>query len=291
MQAPAAATGRGSSANVAEQSKVALGPQTVYDRRDLSRFSQMRLNLPFLKSRKRKPDTSVEFDRIDRYARHADRGDPYLTAYYEAARITGSSDNIFKQNRFFTLYQMVERVARSELSGDFAECGCWRGHSTYLVADLLKSLGWQGRFWVFDSFEGGLSDKVAQDRVGRGDSSAEAAKRQKEKFASDYDEVRTALSPFPFVSLHKGWIPAAFDVPGLSDQRFSLVHIDVDLYEPTRDSLEFFYPRMAPGGVVVIDDYGSAIFPGAKTAVDEYLAKARPSFFLESHLMGAVIVV
>lgn len=251
----------------------------------------MRLNLPFLGTRRRKSERSLDFERIARYARHADRGDPFLTAYFEAARITGSDDNVFKQNRFFTLYQMAGRVARSGLPGDFAECGCWHGHSTYLVADLLKSLDWQGRFWVFDSFEGGLSDKVAQDRVGRGDSSPEATKRQKEKFASDYDEVQAAMSPFPFVSLHKGWIPAVFEAPGLSDRLFSLVHVDVDLYEPTRDSLEFFYPRMTPGGVIVIDDYGSATFPGSKTAVDEYLAKAKPAFFLESHLMGAVIVV
>jgi O-methyltransferase len=251
----------------------------------------MRLNLPFLKSNKHGTEQSVDFERIDRYARHADNRDPYLAAYFEAARATGSTDNIFKQNRFFTLYQMAQRVAQSGVPGDFAECGCWRGHSTFLVADLLKSLNWQGRFWVFDSFEGGLSDKVEQDRIGRGNSSPEQTRRQKEKFTSDYDQVQAALSPFPFVSLHKGWIPAAFDVSGLSERRFSLVHIDVDLYEPTRDSLEFFYPRMNPGGVIVIDDYGSATFPGSKTAVDEYMAKAKPTFFLESHLMGAVLVV
>ncbi|QFI66855.1 Methyltransferase [Sinorhizobium alkalisoli] len=233
----------------------------------------------------------MDFERIDRYARHADDRDPYLGAYFEAARATGSSDNVFKQNRFFTLYQMAQRVSQSGVPGDFAECGCWRGHSTYMVADLLKSLKWQGRFWVFDSFEGGLSDKVAQDRIGRGDSSPEDTKRQKMKFTSDYEQVQAVLSPFPFVSLHKGWIPGVFNVPGLSDRRFSLVHIDVDLYEPTRDSLEFFYPRMNPGGVIVIDDYGSATFPGSKLAVDEYMAKTKPSFFLESHLMGAVLVV
>ncbi|MEQ1952512.1 TylF/MycF/NovP-related O-methyltransferase [Mesorhizobium yinganensis] len=233
----------------------------------------------------------VDVERIDRYVRHAEGKDAYLSAYFEAMRNTGSNDNIFKQNRFFTLYQMVSRVLAQGPSGDIAECGCWRGHSTYLLANLLKAGNWPGHFWVFDSFEGGLSDKTPEDRTGRGNTSPEATRNQKESFFSDYDAVKASLAPFPFVSLHKGWIPASFDAPGLAESRFALVHIDVDLYEPTRDSLEFFYPRMNPGGIIVIDDYGSALFPGSKTAVDEYLAKVRPAFFLESHLMGAVIVV
>jgi len=49
-----------------------------------------------------------------------------------------------------------------------------------------------------------------------------------------------------------------------------MVHIDVDLYEPTRAAFEFFHPRMAPGGVMVCDDYGFASCPGARKAVDEY---------------------
>ncbi|HXF53348.1 MAG TPA: TylF/MycF/NovP-related O-methyltransferase [Hyphomicrobiaceae bacterium] len=53
---------------------------------------------------------------------------------------------------------------------------------------------------------------------------------------------------------------------------FAVVHIDVDLYQPTRDSLAFFYSRMSPGGFIVCDDYGSALCPGAKRACDEFMA-------------------
>jgi Macrocin-O-methyltransferase (TylF) len=58
----------------------------------------------------------------------------------------------------------------------------------------------------------------------------------------------------------------------LADHRFALVHIDVDLYEPTRAALEFFHPRLSPGAVMICDDYGFASCPGARKAVDEYLA-------------------
>ena len=58
----------------------------------------------------------------------------------------------------------------------------------------------------------------------------------------------------------------------LEREPFAFVHIDVDLYEPTKDSLEFFYPLLSPGGVLLCDDYGSTRCPGALKACDEFLA-------------------
>jgi O-methyltransferase len=67
------------------------------------------------------------------------------------------------------------------------------------------------------------------------------------------------LSEFPFVHLYKGWIPSRFIE--VEDRQFSFVHIDVDLYEPILDSLNFF-PKLVKGGVIVFDDYGITQFPG-----------------------------
>ena len=52
----------------------------------------------------------------------------------------------------------------------------------------------------------------------------------------------------------------------------SFVHIDVDLYQPTRDSLEFFYPRMNDGGIIIVDDFACSVCPGATRAVEEALS-------------------
>ena len=80
--------------------------------------------------------------------------------------------------------------------------------------------------------------------------------------------VSSALQGFD-ARLYKGWIPERFiDV---SDRCFCFVHIDVDLYKPTLDSLQFFYPRMVRGGVIVCDDYGFVTCPGARQAFDEFL--------------------
>lgn len=235
---------------------------------------------------------ALDLTSVDRYWREANGGDPFLALYHRARTLSDSNDNVFKQNRLFTLHQMARRVVDDAVPGDVVECGCWRGHSTYLIAEPLRAADWPGRFFVFDSFEGGLSDKVAADRVGRGDTDPERTRQQKLSFASKFVAVETLMKPFHFVSLHEGWIPDVFaTVPDLAERRFALVHVDVDLYEPTRDCLAFFGPRMSEGGVIVIDDYGSANFPGSRTAVDEYRALHKPKLFLESHLIGAVMLV
>lgn len=227
----------------------------------------------------------LDAERIDRYWRHAHGGDAGLDRYEQARILSSSNDNFFKQNRFFTLAQMVARVLDGHIDGDVVECGCFRGHSTYLVAERLHAARWGRTFFVFDSFEGGLSDRVGQDRIGLPEEVSS------QTFASSFVDVRRLLEPFPFVSLQKGWIPDVFrTVPDLVDRRFALVHLDVDLYEPTRYSLACFGPRMSEGGVIVVDDYGSASFPGCRTAVDEFCAATPPRFFIEGHLMGAVLL-
>lgn len=227
---------------------------------------------------------------LTRYWRAENGGDPYLRLYDEARRLTGSTDNFLKQCRFFALMQMVDHILAKGVAGDIAECGCWRGQSAWMISSRLKQSGFEGRFFIFDSFEGGLSDLTAEDRIGAGDKGARTEARQKAHFASRLDDVARALAPYPFVSLHEGWIPQVFDTVDLGDRRFALVHVDVDLYEPTRDSLAFFHPRLAEGGVIVIDDYGASGFPGAQTAVDEFRALHPPKLFLEGQVGGAVLV-
>ena len=73
--------------------------------------------------------------------------------------------------------------------------------------------------------------------------------------------------------------PETFD--GLEAGRFSFVHVDVDLYQPTIDCCHFFYPRLVPGGMMVFDDYGFPACRGEKDAADEYFSdKAEKPFVL-----------
>jgi hypothetical protein len=182
----------------------------------------------------------------------------FFRIWSESPFYDGHPENI--EDKKFTLYQIIKAV--SYVRGDTAECGVYKGASSYLILEAIEKLG--KTHHAFDSFEGlsepGLKDKVSGKRI---------PKWQKHDLTSLEDEVRNNLAGFENLKIYKGWIPERFRE--ISDKRFSFVHIDVDIYQPTYDSLVFFYPRMSPGGIILFDDYGFESCPGVKRACDEYL--------------------
>ena len=167
-------------------------------------------------------------------------------------------DNYHSYDRKFALRELLKLT--HGLRGDVAECGVYRGGSAYLMAKELARQAPGKHLHLFDSFAG-LSQPGAHDgshwRAGA--------------LASSLPEVSANLTEYShLIAFHAGWIPDCFSEA--VDRSFCFVHIDVDLYEPTMASLEFFGPRMVKGGIVVCDDYGFDTCPGARRAVDEFAA-------------------
>ena len=210
--------------------------------------------------------------------------------YYEGLnRANGEwTDNFSKQCRFYSLQEMVEVVLKKGLDGDFVECGCWKGHSTYIISTILSENNFKNIFHIFDSFEKGLSERTPEDADERFELSKQEVEKEKMMFGSTEEEVKRALSDFAFLKFYKGWIPERFKE--VDNCKFSFVHIDVDLYQPTLKSLNFFYPRLVAGGCIVIDDYGFTRFPGSKKAVDAFLAGNEHSLFYEIPTGGCFII-
>jgi hypothetical protein len=198
------------------------------------------------------------------------------------------TDNFFKQCRSYRLQQMLTQVLDSGLTGNVAECGCWKGHSSYVISTILKKYNFDQKFSIFDSFEGGLSDKKMEDLNTRKTMTELELTDEKLNFSSLESDLHMVLKSFDFYALFKGWIPERFSE--VADQEFIFVHLDVDLYQPTMDGLEFFYSRLKKGGVIVVDDYGYTQFPGAKKSVDEFLAKNKCSLFFAGLTGGCFII-
>jgi Macrocin-O-methyltransferase (TylF) len=178
------------------------------------------------------------------------------TAFIAAYRkLVGS--NFRALERKYTIHQLMRSL--HSLSGDMAECGCYNGATAYFMALASKGGPHERTLHLFDSFEG-LSRPGAED----------GAYWRAGDLACSEDETKRNLSEFSNVCLYKGWIPARF--PEVSDRRFSFVHIDVDIYGPTRNSIEFFFPRLKSGGMLVCDDYGFSSCPGATLAMNEFFA-------------------
>lgn len=217
-------------------------------------------------------------------------GNPIRKLYQKAINLAqgGKPDNDAKQFRYYVLHQLVQSAVTRHPGANIVECGCWHGHSTMLIANLMQASGSPGQLHVFDSFKG-LSEFKAQDRS---DTFNTTAKREAERvhYTSDIHKLRRLTEPFGFVDLHKGWIPGVFE--GVEVGQLSFAMIDVDLYEPTLASLQFVYPRLVPGGVIFFDDYGYRNFPGAKIAVDEFLAGlAKPPMLFIENPMGSAYLV
>lgn len=231
----------------------------------------------------------VLFDKnmLSKFYNHEDG----LKLYYEGLNKSNGqrTDNFSKVCRFLYLPQYVEQVIKNKVEGDFVECGCWHGHSAYMISKLLKKYKFKNNFHIFDSFEGGLSDKTEEDCNERIKQSKKDEQIEKMLFSSRIEKVGHVLDEFKFVHLHNGWIPDVFK-KGNTLEKIAFLHMDVDLYEPTLHSLEYFYPKISQGGCIAVDDYGVASFPGAKKAVDAFLSKNKHTFFLV-HPLGACLII
>ncbi len=167
-----------------------------------------------------------------------------------------------RPDRKFVLWSMASSTRN--IPGDTAECGVLDGASSYLICSARNSAS-QTEHHVFDSFEG-LSPPRPEDQP----SSDRAFHWATGDLSVPLEETKDKLSRFDNIHYYKGWIPDRF--PEVAEHSFAFVHIDVDLYQPTKDALAFFYPRLEPGGILLCDDYGYHTCPGARRAFDEFAA-------------------
>ncbi|MBX6311605.1 MAG: class I SAM-dependent methyltransferase [Isosphaeraceae bacterium] len=180
-------------------------------------------------------------------------GLPEFEALYQRIR----KHTLVSRDRCYLLAQTLRQALR--LEGDIVECGVFRGGTALLEALIIAEQGGPRALHLFDSFAGMPEMTEGIDRFKPGDFSSTSA-----------EAVAALLGPYPFVQMHVGFIPETFR--GLELGRVAWAHIDVDIYQAVRDCIEFLYPRLAPGGFLIFDDYGFPSCPGARRAVDEAFA-------------------
>jgi O-methyltransferase len=217
---------------------------------------------------------------------------PLFRACLEASRTAVEPWKLIRRaERAFNLGRYFLRSL--ELPGARIECGTYRGFSALLCARIWQSVApdFKGAdFHLVDSFEG-LSRPTSEDALHteelQGDMVVTTYGADPGAMAGPLADVKNVMRDFPGVSFYKGWIPGILG--SLPETTWSFVHIDVDLYDPTRGCLEYFIPRMVPGGIIINDDYGSPLFPGSGRAWDEYCAKHHLGFVALDSGQGVLV--
>lgn len=179
--------------------------------------------------------------------------------------------------RVAALCEAVRYVTRHNVPGDIVECGVWRGGSMLAAARTLLEQGDSARtLWLYDTFAG-MSDPTELD-VRHRDGAAAADLLARHDRTTDLwaiaplDEVKRviALCDYPPEKIRYVMGRVEETIPAHLPQQIAILRLDTDWYESTRHELVHLMPRVSPGGVLIIDDYG--FWQGARRAVDEYLA-------------------
>lgn len=155
--------------------------------------------------------------------------------------------------------------------GAVAECGVYRGDFSSFISRQFPDR----RFYLFDTFSGFDERDMDEDEL-------EYSKYFIEKHGTfDNNNVNFALSKIPYVNqvnIRQGYFPDT--AKGIEEERFAFVNLDTDLYKPIKAGLEFFYPRLNPGGYIFVHDYHSKELQGVKPAVREFCREHHVAYTL-----------
>jgi hypothetical protein len=210
--------------------------------------------------------------------------EPEFLELYERAR----GATMTSIERMYALYGATRYIVDNEIEGDFVECGVWRGGSMMLVALTLLRLGRSDReLWLYDTFTGMTppsADDVQEMTGARaGDILAQRGKSHDDPFwgiaprAVVEQNLRDTGYPRERIHFIEGDVLTT--LPAHAPERIALLRLDTDWYASTRHELATLYPRVEPGGVTIIDDYG--YWRGARKATDEYFATVTPRPLLQ----------
>jgi hypothetical protein len=198
-------------------------------------------------------------------------------------------------DKLFALIQATRYVSRYSIPGDVVECGVWRGGSMQAAARTLLSVGETDRdLYLFDTYEG--MPPPTEEDVRHDGKPAEVLLENNDYETSTVWAVATlddvqegfAKVPYPAEKVHfvKGLVEQT--IPEAAPEQISILRLDTDWYESTRHELEHLYPRLSPGGVLLLDDYG--FWKGARQAVDEFLEATGERLLLTRMASGRMAV-
>ena len=181
------------------------------------------------------------------------------------------------KERIYSLSKAVEHIVKANILGDFVECGVWKGGSAMAIAYTLIKMGETSRkIYLYDTYEG-MPESTKEDKtfynnkVAKGISNRN--RKDKKWLFSPLEEVKKNILSTGYPSKNLVFIRGKVEdtIPKIMPSKIALLRLDTDWYESTKHELEYLYPLLSKGGVIIIDDYGH--WRGSKKATDDYFKK------------------
>jgi hypothetical protein len=193
-------------------------------------------------------------------------------------------------DRSFCLYKAIQYVSRNKIPGEFVECGVWRGGQAMLAAyTLIKEKDMTRKMFLYDTYAGMSKPGELDVRLGRRTPTIKEWENANKAVHNEWcyaslDEVKENmfLTGYPkenFIFV-KGKVEET--IPDTIPIKIALLRLDTDFYESTYHELKYLYPVLQPGGILMIDDYGS--WAGSREAVDQYFKEHNINILL--HRIG-----
>ena len=198
---------------------------------------------------------------------------------------------LLSDERIVACIDAVRYAVRREIPGALVECGVWRGGAVLAMIRTLQELGASDRdIFLFDTFEGMTEPTDVDVSLFEGAALPvwQQAKSQGRRawdffFKEDVfslEQVKELISSTGYPSDRIRFVPGMVEdtIPASAPDQIAVLRLDTDWYESTKHELVHLYPRLASGGVLLIDDYGH--WDGCRRAVDEYFGGSVPPLLL-----------
>ena len=156
----------------------------------------------------------------------------------------------------YNLYRLCAQTRR--VKGDIAELGVYKGGTARLLCQVKQNRELH-LFDTFDAYGGMPAVRAGVDLHKPGDFKE-----------AQITEVKKLLSGFEGIRFYPGFFPETTQGVKNRSGAFAFVHLDVDIYQSTLDGLQYFYPRLSPGGMLVSHDYQFLPCSGVRKAFDEF---------------------
>lgn len=205
--------------------------------------------------------------------------EPEFLELYEVCR----EATMTSVERMYALWSATRYVVDNGLPGAFVECGVWRGGSVMLMALTLLQRGVRDReLWLYDTFTGMTEPDEHDVQTMSGRAAADILRAQPRSADDPFwgisprqaVEANLRRTGYPFERFRFVEGDVITTLPSSAPDAIALLRLDTDWYASTRHELEHLYPRLAAGGVLIVDDYG--YWRGAREATDEYLDTLQP---------------